>query len=213
MKIKSLVAAALFTVIAPFAIAAPSTNLIVNGGFENSAFAGAYQTLNSTTGGLSGWAIEVGSVDLINTYWQAAGGNYSLDLSGSEDGVISQTFATIVGQKYAVSFSMAGNPDNTDSSEIVKTLQVGLAGIPLYSFDTTGKSAANMGWETKSFQFTAAGTSSKLFFASMQDSPWGPALDNVSVTAVPEPETYALFLAGLGLMGAVARRRRNNASK
>ena len=28
------------------------------------------------------------------------------------------------------------------------------------------------------------------------------------VAAVPEPETYAMFLAGLGLMGAVARRRR-----
>lgn len=31
---------------------------------------------------------------------------------------------------------------------------------------------------------------------------------SVTVTAVPEPESYALFLAGLGLMGLVARRRR-----
>ena len=31
--------------------------------------------------------------------------------------------------------------------------------------------------------------------------------DNVNVAAVPEPETYAMFLAGLGLMGVVARRR------
>jgi hypothetical protein len=30
----------------------------------------------------------------------------------------------------------------------------------------------------------------------------------VSVTAVPEPETYAMLLAGLGLMGAVTRRRK-----
>lgn len=29
-----------------------------------------------------------------------------------------------------------------------------------------------------------------------------------AVTAVPEPETYAMLLAGLGLMGAVARRRK-----
>ena len=30
----------------------------------------------------------------------------------------------------------------------------------------------------------------------------------VSVTAVPEPETYAMLLAGLGLMGGIARRRK-----
>jgi hypothetical protein len=35
----------------------------------------------------------------------------------------------------------------------------------------------------------------------------GPTL-SISVTAVPEPEAYALLLAGLGLVGAAARRRR-----
>ena len=32
-------------------------------------------------------------------------------------------------------------------------------------------------------------------------------IDNVTVAAVPEPETYAMLLAGLGLLGFVARRR------
>ena len=36
------------------------------------------------------------------------------------------------------------------------------------------------------------------------------AMDNLSVNAVPEPETYAMLLAGLGVMGAVARRRKAN---
>lgn len=35
------------------------------------------------------------------------------------------------------------------------------------------------------------------------------ALDNVSVSAVPEPESYALLLAGLGLLGTVVRRRKS----
>jgi hypothetical protein len=35
------------------------------------------------------------------------------------------------------------------------------------------------------------------------------ALDNFSVTPVPEPETYAMFMAGLGLIGFIARRRKN----
>jgi len=30
---------------------------------------------------------------------------------------------------------------------------------------------------------------------------------NYTVTPVPEPETYAMLLAGLGVMGAIARRR------
>jgi hypothetical protein len=33
--------------------------------------------------------------------------------------------------------------------------------------------------------------------------------DNIAVTAVPESETYAMMLAGLGVMGFIARRRKN----
>ena len=33
------------------------------------------------------------------------------------------------------------------------------------------------------------------------------SIDNLRVAAVPEPETYAMLLAGLGLVGALARRR------
>jgi hypothetical protein len=32
-------------------------------------------------------------------------------------------------------------------------------------------------------------------------------VDNLTISAVPEPETYAMFLAGLGLLGAASRRR------
>ena len=38
-------------------------------------------------------------------------------------------------------------------------------------------------------------------------------IDNISVSAVPEPETYAMLLAGLGLVGAFTRRRKAQASQ
>ena len=42
---------------------------------------------------------------------------------------------------------------------------------------------------------------------------YGGAIDNISVTsAVPEPESYVMLLAGMGLIGAVARRRQGKAS-
>ena len=42
------------------------------------------------------------------------------------------------------------------------------------------------------------------------DSSYGDNSGGVSlnITAVPEPETYAMLLAGLGLMGVIARRRK-----
>ena len=52
----------------------------------------------------------------------------------------------------------------------------------------------------------------------INDSLWivGNAYNSISqethaflLTPIPEPETYALFMAGLGLMGFVARRRKN----
>ena len=43
----------------------------------------------------------------------------------------------------------------------------------------------------------------------LQDGQW--RLQIAAVAAVPEPETYAMLLAGLGFIGAVARRRNKQA--
>ena len=32
--------------------------------------------------------------------------------------------------------------------------------------------------------------------------------DNINVAAVPEPESFAMFMAGLGILGLISRRRR-----
>ena len=40
---------------------------------------------------------------------------------------------------------------------------------------------------------------------------WSPSNMQFSATMVPEPETYAMLLAGLGLLGFMARRRKESA--
>ena len=50
------------------------------------------------------------------------------------------------------------------------------------------------------------------FLKSAGDTKATGDLLSQNITAVPEPETYAMLLAGLGLMGFVARRRKRQAA-
>ena len=63
------------------------------------------------------------------------------------------------------------------------------------------------GVNTFSFAYSAPGVNNGKG-QGLADEGWGIA--SASVSAVPEPETYAMLLAGLGVIGAVARRRRLN---
>jgi hypothetical protein len=47
-----------------------------------------------------------------------------------------------------------------------------------------------------------------LSITGVPNSPVYAAIDNLVLTPVPEPETYALLLAGLGLLAVVGRRRK-----
>ncbi len=57
---------------------------------------------------------------------------------------------------------------------------------------------------------TARGAFNPLFDGGFAVNAWIDG-GNLQVAAVPEPGVYAMLLAGLGLMGAIARRRQNKA--
>jgi choice-of-anchor C domain-containing protein len=172
--------------------AAPFTN----GSFEISPVdPGPFVTLASGSTAITGWTVSGQGIDYIGTYWQAAEGSRSLDLSAVAPGGIFQTFDTIIGLVYNVAFSLAGNPV---VGPTVKTLTVSAAGVSNnYNFDITGRSQTDMGWQLRNFVFTAVDTTTTLTFTSTTASNGGPALDNVSVSAVPEPATWVMFGGGL----------------
>ena len=180
-----------------------STNLVANGSFEANSVPGTF--INSTAQTISNWTVGTGNVDLVGSLWTAASGVNSVDLNGSKKGEIHQTLATVTGQKYQFSFELAGN---FQGGTAMKDLTVNIGPNGLYSFDTTGKSAGNMGWTKYSTTFVASSNTTTLSFASNTRGAYGPAIDNVSVSAVPEPESFAMLLAGLGMLGVIARRRK-----
>jgi len=200
------------------AIAAP---ILTNGSFETPGFGGSFTTLSGGSTFITGWTVGGDTIDYIGNYWTASNGSASLDLNGLHPGSISQTISGLtVGASYKVSFDMAGNPDGGPP---IKSLEVDLDGIAqtLALFDTTGNNRAAMGWAPVSFDFTATNTSELLAFVSTTTAfsgndtypqAFGPALDNVSLTPVPEPLTLSIF--GAGCVGAaVLRRRRRNSAK
>jgi len=61
---------------------------------------------------------------------------------------------------------------------------------------------------------SGAGGTLKLYYwdSNSHDNTGSISATVTNTTPVPEPETYAMMLAGLGLMGAIARRRKAKAA-
>lgn len=181
---------------------------IVNGSFEQGSFTGApFDTLAAGNSSITGWTIGGAGVDWIGSHWQAADGNRSIDLSALSAGSLAQSIATEIGKRYVVTFALAGNPDGGPNPKVVNVSANG-AGITPYSFTTGATTRPNMGWIDFSYSFIANSTATTLAFTSTALTPSGPALDNVRISAVPEASTWAMLIAGFGLVGVASRRRR-----
>jgi len=173
-------------------------NLLVNGSFESGINTSwGFVTIASPGTDITGWTVTGANIDYINTYWQASDGRKSLDLNGTPGvGGICQSFSTVAGQLYQVQFDQAAN---TDIGARISYMGIKAAGQSAqFTFDCTGYSRGNMGWVSHVWQFTAVDTTTTLQFYSLDTKTiaYGPALDNVVVTAVPEPATMSLLSLG-----------------
>jgi choice-of-anchor C domain-containing protein len=202
--LKLSIASSVFAVSALIVTPVQAANLIQNGSFETATVnPGSFLQLDAVSTAITGWTVSQGTIDYIGTAWQASEGARSLDLQGLASGGIQQTFNTTIGATYRVTFDLAGNPTGNPT---IKEMRVSAGGNSAdFSFDITGKSNSNMGWLSKSWDFTANSTTTTLEFIGLGNSDAGAALDNVSVIAlsppsIPEPSSM-LGLLGLGVLG------------
>jgi choice-of-anchor C domain-containing protein len=138
----------------------PPGNLVVNGSFEDGPEVDRYLSLEPDSDAVRGWVVTRGQIDYIGTaHWKAFAGARSIDLNGSPGfGGIKQSFATGKGRRYKVRFAMAGTPAGYGGDGAVKILCVRAAGKKeAFSADATGKDGGDIGWVTKSWEFTATG--------------------------------------------------------
>lgn len=196
--------------------ASASAATFVNGSFEMGNDPGSFSTETAGSNAITGWEIGGFGVDYIGNYWMASDGVRSIDLSALSAGSVSQAFETISGVDYTVSFDLSGNPDGgTETRTAIVSIDGSLPSVQTYVV-SPANSRETMNWQTFSYSFTAFASVSRLVFASADFSPFGPALDNVSVVAdgggigaaVPEPATWAMLVIGFGMVGVSVRSRR-----
>ncbi|GJJ04236.1 hypothetical protein RugamoR64_47740 [Duganella rhizosphaerae] len=196
--IKSVAIAALLA--GGSAFAAP-VELLLNGGFEADVQAAGswniYPNLTDWTGGAYG--IELRN----NVAGVAAQGVNFVELDTTHNSSLSHTVLTNAGQQYTLSFQFQDRAGVDTGSQ---GLAVSWGGGAVASVNNS----LGGGWESRTYTLTGNGSAMALKFTAIGgDDSLGTSLDNVSLTtAVPEPETYAMMLAGLGLVGFAARRRK-----
>ncbi len=176
-------------------------------------------TLFSSPDLMPSFSGSAGSVDAVFSSPAAGSGNLSFQLGGyaSLDGVncCTDVFSLSVNGSvvFEGSFNMGGGGVNTvwtspvGASVLVTTF--GASDDPHNSTQVTWAGgitdislpiALHAGSNTVTFAYGGG-------LQGLGDEGW--KVNAVAVTApVPEPETYAMMLAGLGMLGAVARRRK-----
>ena len=180
-----------------------AANRIVDPGFE-SATAGVY---SGSIG--DGWNVIQGHIDILNNSGgpgTSHSGQQFADLDYAfAVNELSQTFTTVGGATYAVSFwlsdDVGGNP-----------LSVAFGSTSLFNAATPDLGSGN--YELLTFNVVANSPSTSLTFTSQFTRTIGgvgAVIDDVSVTQItPEPSTLPMMIVAFGLLGLGIHRGRQS---
>lgn len=165
----------------------------------------ADHTTNNASSFVQGWQVSNGSVDLDGTGFvhdELPGHGHYVDLDGStlQAGILSNSITLSAGLTYTMSFAIAGNQRNWGNDTLDVTFGSSSQTYVIGAADPLTTKALT-------FSPTSSGVYNFSFHNRGGDNR-GAFLDQVSITAVPEPSTYSMLLTGLFVAGAMLRRQR-----
>jgi hypothetical protein len=221
IRYKFTIFAAMMAVAVP---ASAAVNLIKNGSFELGTDPGSILKVtgaNTTT--VTDWGVNAGQQFFYaGDVYDAAAGVRSIDLSGvgAAPGVTGvggsiwqQVGGLTVGKAYSVSFELSNKP-GSPAGGIVR-LSTPNAASQNFTFANNPVTSGDMEWQRVAYRFIATAKSQRVTFSNLNTTanrPFGPVIDNVIMTEViPEPQTWALFVLGFGLVGSGMRVRNRHA--
>jgi len=213
---------ALATVLAAGGTTAASAAIVTNGGFEDGLAGWNVVNLSGTTPGVgvqtvttNGAVDSTGYGDIVPSYDGGSSAVFFVDDNAIQS--IWQKVSLVSGTEYTLSFALFGTQSGaTNDFGFAFTESVVsdfLTFFPIRSIDLlTDDDVSVGGWQTYNYTFTANRTDDYFLNFAFVSGPT-PAkdvlLDGVSITSapVPEPATWAMMIAGLGMVGFAMRRR------
>ncbi len=205
---KKLMAVLLSTaLVSPIALAAPIDGLFNTGASFSTGQVDTHYTLSSPVSALayvgSGWPTTTGPwiPNDTTSKWLTPAPNASASFDPYSSGTYEYKLTFSLGAFSSANLSGRMAADNEVTAYLNGT-QIGY-GTSFQNWKTfSANSGFNVGLNTLVYKV--------LNGAQNGGNPTGLRVEFTSsnVSPVPEPETYAMFLAGLGLIGAIARRKK-----
>ncbi len=142
------------------------------------------------------------------------GGNLYAADGGYQIGTLSQTISGLnVGQTYQLSFYQASVQQSGYPGNFTASWDVGFGNQTENSATMVNPSLGDTPWTLQTMDFTASSVSQALSFMATATNSYPPflLLDGVSLTAVPEPASFALV--GVGVLGLLVLRRKRKVAR
>ena len=168
---------------------------------------GSYITINPP-GSADGWTATAGAGIEVQNH--AAGTPLSetnlVELDSDNNSAMS-VLLTAPGD-YLLTFYYSARPGYPASTNGIDVLLGDTLATSTSVFNVTGDGGVGTNWQPESVSFRITAPTLLSFAATGTSDSLGGYLDNIMLSTVPEPSTWAMMLVGFGAMGLGMRRQR-----